>query len=81
MFVLNKVMYMYYLLGYKLFGAYETDKFMMEEMDKENPMSKNVRHRKKNKGKKKEKSRPLKSLFSRMNAEQYDQVNSYVQNV
>lgn len=72
-------MYMYYLLGYKLFGAYEADKFMMEEMEKENPMSKNVRQRKKNKGKKKEKSRPLKSLFSRMNAEQYDQVNSHVQ--
>ncbi|XP_052098286.1 uncharacterized protein LOC127733063 [Mytilus californianus] len=72
----SQVMYMYYLLGYKLFGAYEADKMMMEEMEKENPMSKNVRQRKKSKAKKKEKSRPLKSLFSRMNAEQYDQAEN-----
>ena len=66
-------MYMYYLLGFKLFGSYEADRMLLEEMEGESCVSK-VRHRKKNKGKKKERSRPLKSLFTRMNAEQYDQV-------
>lgn len=67
-------MYLYYILGFKLFGAYEADKMLLEEMEKESSMSK-VRQRKKNKTKKKERSRPIKSLFTKMNAEQYDQVS------
>jgi hypothetical protein len=53
-------MYLYYILGFKLFGAYEADKMLLEEMEKESSTSK-VRQRKKNKAKKKERSRSIKS--------------------
>ena len=63
-------MYMYYLLGYRLLGYKDADKFMADECSESN-VSK-VRNRKKSK--KPQRSRPLKRLFTRMDPEQYEQV-------
>lgn len=69
-------MYMYYLLGYRLLGGKEADK-MMDDYEKDSNMS-NVRNRKKGKSKKSQRSRPMKSLFMKMDPEQYEQVNIVV---
>jgi chitin synthase len=65
-------MYLYYLLGYKLFGSTEADKFMNE--DNESSVTK-IKNRKK-KPKKSQRSRPLRSLFMRMTPEQYEQAEN-----
>ncbi|KAK3099019.1 hypothetical protein FSP39_025327 [Pinctada imbricata] len=69
----SQCMYMYYLLGYKLFGAKEADNYMME--DAESSMTK-LKNRKKGKSKKTQRSRPLRSLFMRMTPEQYEQADN-----
>ena len=66
-------MYMYYLLGYKLLGANETDKTLTEESEMDSKASR-ARNRKKSKSKKDNLSRPIKALFSRMDTEQYEKV-------
>ncbi|XP_021346055.1 uncharacterized protein LOC110445656 [Mizuhopecten yessoensis] len=66
----SQVMYLYYLLGFKLLGGKEADRFMTEES--ESCMSK-LRNRKKGK---KNRARPLKTLFTRMDPEQYEQAES-----
>ena len=66
-------MYMYYLLGYKLLGATETDKTLTEDSEMDSKASK-TRNRKKGKSKKDNLSRPIKALFNRMDNEQYERV-------
>lgn len=68
----SQCMYLYYLLGYKLFGSSEADKYMNE--DNESSVSK-LKNRKK-KSKKAQRSRPLRSLFMRMTPEQYEQAEN-----
>lgn len=68
-------MYMYYLLGFKLFGSKESEKAFTEESELESRMSK-ARNRKK-KSKKDNLSRPVKSLFNKMDTEQYEKVYNY----
>nr|AAY86556.1 chitin synthase [Atrina rigida] len=69
----SQCMYLYYLLGYKLFGAREADRYMAE--DAESSMTK-VKNRKKSKSKKCQRSRPLRSLFMRMTPDQYEQAEN-----
>ena len=64
---------MYYLLGYKLLGATETDKTLTEDSEMDSKASK-TRNRKKGKSKKDNLSRPIKALFNRMDNEQYERV-------
>lgn len=66
-------MYMYYLLGYRLFGAKDNERAFTEETELESRMSK-ARNRKKGRSKKDNLSRPIKSLFNKMDAEQYEKV-------
>ncbi|XP_062596974.1 uncharacterized protein LOC134258441 [Saccostrea cucullata] len=68
----SQCMYLYYLLGYKLFGSSEADKYMNE--DNESSVTK-LKNRKK-KSKKSQRSRPLRSLFMRMSPEQYEQAEN-----
>lgn len=68
----SQCMYLYYLLGYKLFGSSEADKYMNE--DNESSVTK-LKNRKK-KSKKNQRSRPLRSLFMRMTPEQYEQAEN-----
>lgn len=69
----SQCMYMYYLLGYRLFGSRDNDKAFTEESEMESRMSK-ARNRKK--GKKANLSRPLKSLFNKMDSEQYEKAEN-----
>lgn len=66
-------MYMYYLLGYRLFGARDNEKAYTEESELESRASK-PRNRKKGKSKKDNLSRPVKSLFNKMDSEKYEKV-------
>ncbi|KAL5004693.1 hypothetical protein ScPMuIL_018149 [Solemya velum] len=75
----SQVMYMYYLLGYRLFGSAEADKSMCAEFMSETPnaMPRNRKAARMRRGK--EKSRPLRSLFMRMEPEQYETAdNTYI---
>jgi len=70
-------MYMYYLLGYRLFGAKDVDKALTEESELESRMSR-ARNRKKGKSKKDNLSRPIKSLFNKMDPETYEIVSEMI---
>ncbi|KAL4227394.1 hypothetical protein ACF0H5_012837 [Mactra antiquata] len=70
----SQCMYMYYLLGFKLFGSKDNEKAFTEESELESRMSK-ARNRKK-KSKKDNLSRPVKSLFNKMDTEQYEQAEN-----
>ncbi|KAJ8304449.1 hypothetical protein KUTeg_018032 [Tegillarca granosa] len=70
----SQCMYMYYLLGYRLLGGKEADK-MMDEYERDSNIS-YVRNRKKGKSKKSQRSRPMKSLFMKMDPEQYEQAEN-----
>ncbi|XP_052794329.1 uncharacterized protein LOC128227643 isoform X3 [Mya arenaria] len=66
----SQCMYMYYLLGFRLFGARDSDKAFADESELESHVSK-ARNRKK-KTKKDNLSRPIKSLFNKMDPETYE---------
>lgn len=61
-------MYLYYLLGYKLFGSSEADKYI-EECNES--LGTKLKNRKKD-----QRSRPPRSLFTRMTPEQYEQAEN-----
>jgi hypothetical protein len=65
---------MYYLLGYRLFGSGDNEKAFTEET--ESRISK-ARNRKKGKSKKDNLSRPVKSLFNKMDSEKYEKVSNF----
>lgn len=71
----SQCMYMYYLLGYRLFGARDNEKAFTEESELESRMSK-ARNRKKGKSKKDNLSRPVKSLFNKMDSEKYEKAEN-----
>ncbi|KAH3835621.1 hypothetical protein DPMN_108977, partial [Dreissena polymorpha] len=71
----SQCMYMYYLLGYRLFGAKDSDKAFTDESEIESRMSK-ARNRKKGKSKKENLSRPIKSLFNKMDTETYEKAEN-----
>ncbi|KAL3866223.1 hypothetical protein ACJMK2_043545 [Sinanodonta woodiana] len=67
----SQCLYLYYLLGYRLMGSKEADKMMADESEMESSFSK-TRQRKKGKSKKDNLSRPIKSLFRRIDPEIYE---------
>ncbi|XP_060554144.1 uncharacterized protein LOC132715175 isoform X2 [Ruditapes philippinarum] len=69
----SQCMYMYYLLGYRLFGSGDNEKAFTEET--ESRISK-ARNRKKGKSKKDNLSRPVKSLFNKMDSEKYEKAEN-----
>ncbi|XP_034323514.2 chitin synthase chs-2 [Magallana gigas] len=64
----SQCMYLYYLLGYKLFGSSEADKYI-EECNES--LGTKLKNRKKD-----QRSRPPRSLFTRMTPEQYEQAEN-----
>ena len=74
--VLFQIMYLYYLLGFKLLGAGDTDDDTISESSQSKPPE-IVRNRKKNKGHKTRKTLPLRNLLLHVPPEQYEAVRIY----
>lgn len=70
----SQCMYMYYLLGFKPFGVKDCEKATTDESELDSRLSK-ARNRKK-RSKKDNLSRPVKSLFNKMDNEQYEKAEN-----